>query len=1073
MVRTTLREYNREIENLIESGQNEEAIAPSRHILQDFPQHLATHRLLGKAYLELHRYEEAAGVFQHVLDCIPDDFISHLGMSVIREHEADLDTSIWHMERAFDVQPANAIIQGELRRLYKERDGLEPQKIHLTRGALARMYAKGDLYSQAIAELRAALAEEPQRPDLQVVLAKMYAKSGQLLEAAETSSSLLTKLPNCLEAHYILGDILSRTERAAEAQSHYQRAAALDPYAAHISQGQPNPELVPDDAVMLEQLEYSPGEPVASPLAEQEWADAPASGLAWDDQQPEQAQEDFMEEATLEPDEPPAGPQPAEETPQEEIPDWMQSAGWEPASGVGDEAALELHGEEDEYAEDEEELVQAEIPDWLKPLAPSEADEPISLEAQEGARPWSTEDKPGDPEKPASWPQASETQAESAPQASLPVDQAAEGQEPAAEEGQPEPEEEIPAWLEAAEERQPEPGEETLTWMEAEEEESPVQEVFESEEARIFPLETEMEPESAEAGPGKQSGLPEWLPAAGEEAEVSAEQADSGATEYAGTGEEAELPEWLREMSAEAPGQDVPQPETEAGPPGEAEAEAEIPDWLRSLKEELPEEQALETGEPAGEPAGGVEELAGEAEIPEWLKSLGEESLEEKSTLPAGEFEKPFLPEAEEPAGVEEPSGSEVPDWLRAALEEQEQSQAEQPTDIPDWLRSSIPEGFPEEPPPIAGDTKPLHIQPVEELPEAEPWSEAFEEEAPTEVPEAEEAEELPEPVEPYVEAPAEAGAFEAQEEDFLPGEEGAPPTEGEEEAAAMAWLESLAARQGALEEELLTRPEERPESIPEWLQKMATDAVAETEEAGEGGIAGEEIGMDQPGWLQEAEAEVEISSVPAESAEPDAELPDWLRDFVEEEPGPSVEEGIPSVEPPAPPAEPLDLNTATLAQLERIPGVGFVLAQNILNYREAHGPLTSIEDLEDVPGMSPDVIERLKDWGIFESAAAAAPQVEAPQEVLPEVEPGSQPPVLAQAWAKLVEGEVSTAMDQYNDLIRKEQHLDQVIHDLREAAFLYPQEISLHQALGDAYLRANRLQEALDAYNKAEDLLK
>ena len=94
MVRTTLREYNREIENLIESGQNEEAIAPSRHILQDFPQHLATHRLLGKAYLELHRYEEAAGVFQHVLDCIPDDFISHLGMSVIREHEADLDTSI-------------------------------------------------------------------------------------------------------------------------------------------------------------------------------------------------------------------------------------------------------------------------------------------------------------------------------------------------------------------------------------------------------------------------------------------------------------------------------------------------------------------------------------------------------------------------------------------------------------------------------------------------------------------------------------------------------------------------------------------------------------------------------------------------------------------------------------------------------------------------------------------------------------------------------------------------------------------------------------------------------------------
>ena len=37
---------------------------------------------------------------------------------------------------------------------------------------------------------------------------------------------------------------------------------------------------------------------------------------------------------------------------------------------------------------------------------------------------------------------------------------------------------------------------------------------------------------------------------------------------------------------------------------------------------------------------------------------------------------------------------------------------------------------------------------------------------------------------------------------------------------AAMAWLESLAAKQGVSEEELLTSPEERSETPPKWVQE-------------------------------------------------------------------------------------------------------------------------------------------------------------------------------------------------------------------------------------------------------------
>src|SRR3990170_5858683 len=185
MAKISLRTYVREIENLIESGRLEQALAHCRHLLDIYPKHLATYRLAGKSFLEMKRYKDAADIFQRVLSSIPDDFISHLGMSIIREDEGNLDAAIWHMERAFEVKPSNPAVQDELRRLYGRRDGMQPPKIHLTRGALARMYAKGQLYDQAIAELRAALAEDPARPDLQVLLARMYAKAGKKLAAAE------------------------------------------------------------------------------------------------------------------------------------------------------------------------------------------------------------------------------------------------------------------------------------------------------------------------------------------------------------------------------------------------------------------------------------------------------------------------------------------------------------------------------------------------------------------------------------------------------------------------------------------------------------------------------------------------------------------------------------------------------------------------------------------------------------------------------------------------------------------------------------------------------------------------
>jgi competence protein ComEA len=64
----------------------------------------------------------------------------------------------------------------------------------------------------------------------------------------------------------------------------------------------------------------------------------------------------------------------------------------------------------------------------------------------------------------------------------------------------------------------------------------------------------------------------------------------------------------------------------------------------------------------------------------------------------------------------------------------------------------------------------------------------------------------------------------------------------------------------------------------------------------------------------------------------------------------------------PGPAAGPVDLNAATLADLDGLPGVGPVLAQRILDYRTDHGPFASVDQLADVPGIGESRLSQLRD---------------------------------------------------------------------------------------------------------------
>jgi competence protein ComEA len=57
-----------------------------------------------------------------------------------------------------------------------------------------------------------------------------------------------------------------------------------------------------------------------------------------------------------------------------------------------------------------------------------------------------------------------------------------------------------------------------------------------------------------------------------------------------------------------------------------------------------------------------------------------------------------------------------------------------------------------------------------------------------------------------------------------------------------------------------------------------------------------------------------------------------------------------------------LNINTADLSALETLPGIGSVIAQRILDYRQTNGPFARVEDVMAVSGIGPVTFEEIRD---------------------------------------------------------------------------------------------------------------
>lgn len=735
MAKVSLRIYTREIERLIEQGGMDEAIVHCRHILKTFPKHLETYRLLGKAFLELRRYNEAVDVFGRVLMAVPDDFVSHVGLSIIRDEENKLDDAIWHMERAFEAQPSNAAIQGELQRLYGRRDGMEPPKIRMTRGALAHMYVQGELYPQAIAEIRAVLTQDPQRSDMQVLLAYSYFKSGQKSDASDICTQLLKRYPYCFDANRIMVDLLPATAGAAESTQVYRmRVGELDPYAIFVKGSVFQVNEVPDAAANLERLEYS-GDEVPEG---QEWSSslgigfdasaAPALGASSFDAQP-----DWLRSAGFT-DETPA-PEPASASQGDsvsdvngEIPDFLRAAGWGESNAPEQPASIF----DEKPAED---LVPADLPDWLKGQVPVSDDlaritEPVADISQPMETPdWLSE---------LGGAQASESFEASQAQPLGDVPDWLGGAEPKNEPtlsvdtlgASAEEQDDAVAWLESLAAKHGAKPEELVTDPNKRSEIPPewVQQAQSIGESQSAPSK---EPAKSEGLEGAQN-IGEQFFAEFETASIAAPTADETGMwlrtldqkekEEEQTGEQklqrGDIPDWLSDKPIDSGDQFVVSEKQQPD-----EQESDLPNWLSGLDGETPAQETSFTDQDLNN-----------QDLSNWLSGLDDEpgldfdpEFIRASARVSFSSSQPEKPIETQPAHSDEPVSSpqetpatltaNLPDWLQGvdkAIDETEQVNAD---DTPPWLHREAwkSEGKPQEPKPTSpSDWHPLEEKTVE-----------------------------------------------------------------------------------------------------------------------------------------------------------------------------------------------------------------------------------------------------------------------------------------------------------------------------------------------------------------------
>ncbi len=684
------------------------------------------------------------------------------------------------------------------------------------------------------------------------------------------------------------------------------------------------------------------------------------------------------------------------------------------------------------------------------------------------------------------------------------------------------------AWLEALAAKQGADDGTLLTAVEDRQEKPPEWVQQETAAAEVSPtaaaLPDWLQAEEAPAAPVESAGAPAWLSEAGAveppaaasappaassaapaedmdaafawlESLAAKQGADDGTLLTAVEDRQEKPPEWVQQETAAAQ-----VPSTEAGLPDWMQAEeapaapiesAQAPAWLSEVEAVQPPAAASVS------PAAAVPADDADAAFA-WLEALAaKQGADDGTLLTAVEDRQEKPPEwvQQETVAAQVPSTEAgLPDWMQA---EEAQAAPVENAEAPAWLSETAAAEAP---------VAPAATAPADDADAAFAWLEALaakqgaddgtlltavedRQEKPPEwvQQEAEAAEAAPtatalpdwmqvekagvETLQPAAEKPA------AQ----ISADGGA----GDDADAAFAWLEALAAKQGADDGTLLTAAEERQEKPPEWVQQ-----AAEAEEAPAAIAATVETAVTTPETVEAvASPTSEAVAAAVEATQPQEEpIPDWLKTgplgepaaVADTEPLPDWLQGGEEAE--AVTTKPIEETVPTWLQSVEQPPVQEVVVPTHLEEtaRIVVQPEASLPVTTEAPVPTPVETKPPEEPITIMPKPPVTPPAQPAHQAAPaapgeprKMQDQNLAAVLTQGQTALSEGKPGIALDHYNELIQAGEYLEETVHDLRDALYRYPMDIAIWQALGDAYIRSNRLQDALDAYTKAEELLR
>ena len=370
----------------VAAHQFEQAIQRCNELLAAYPAAVRVIRARAQALESSEEPAQAIDDYRRVLEILPTDDASLLGLARCLNATDQRSEAATLARQVLDYAPQNAealqIASDEL--IGKPPDGII---------ARSRALLKGGITGRAITLMRRINEAEPDRTDVQALLAEMLWRNGVRITTAELCQAILDDQPDCLNAHVILSAIWAQAGNSDLEALHHRAIEPLDPDYRQTYEwlGDASP-LQPRDVPALPNAPTQPSAGVEASAAKPAEQEPPAEDgdrdrSAWVD--------DLIASSG------PVTPLPPQEAPAHVPPpaDTAISESEVYAGEVTDTAPLEWAPAESDHVSAVDEAM-SELPQWLRDLQASAAHEPAVEEAEAPSSSAPAEEDETEPEPP-------------------------------------------------------------------------------------------------------------------------------------------------------------------------------------------------------------------------------------------------------------------------------------------------------------------------------------------------------------------------------------------------------------------------------------------------------------------------------------------------------------------------------------------------------------------------------------------------------------------------------------------------------------------------------------------------